>query len=171
MPQSSPHFVQPMDFLVKPIPLRSSWKNMFLSHRYYTSVTWMFYYLRWERGKILRDIPRTAIRNTNQGRAAVHFQRHLYNGHWNAVEVVPVLLLVEFLLQLDVICLLLLSNWKVGDPFNISIIFRFHGDMEQTKNVSWTPCLVNGHGYLNSFLFSFTTQTTIGQPAVYSIHY
>ncbi|CAI5455039.1 unnamed protein product [Caenorhabditis angaria] len=42
------------------------------------------------------------------------------------------------------------------------LIAKQHGDIEQVSNVTWTPCIVNVHNELNAFLFSFTTQTTIG---------
>ncbi|CAP28017.2 Protein CBR-IRK-2 [Caenorhabditis briggsae] len=42
------------------------------------------------------------------------------------------------------------------------LIAKQHGDIEQIANATWTPCIVNVHNELNAFLFSFTTQTTIG---------
>ncbi|CAI4232567.1 unnamed protein product [Auanema sp. JU1783] len=42
-------------------------------------------------------------------------------------------------------------------------IGKLHGDMSIPSNdTSWEPCITNGQGFLNSFLFSVTTQTTIG---------
>uniref|UniRef100_A0A0N5A5X4 Inward rectifier potassium channel irk-1 n=1 Tax=Parastrongyloides trichosuri TaxID=131310 RepID=A0A0N5A5X4_PARTI len=42
-----------------------------------------------------------------------------------------------------------------------SIISIYHGDFEHTEE-NWKPCVQNGNSFLNIFLFSFTSQTTIG---------
>uniref|UniRef100_A0A0K0EGW2 Inward rectifier potassium channel irk-1 n=1 Tax=Strongyloides stercoralis TaxID=6248 RepID=A0A0K0EGW2_STRER len=41
------------------------------------------------------------------------------------------------------------------------IISIYHGDFEHTEE-EWTPCVQNGNSFLNIFMFSFTSQTTIG---------
>uniref|UniRef100_A0A0N5B5V9 Inward rectifier potassium channel irk-1 n=1 Tax=Strongyloides papillosus TaxID=174720 RepID=A0A0N5B5V9_STREA len=41
------------------------------------------------------------------------------------------------------------------------IISVYHGDFEHTEE-EWKPCVQNGNSFLNIFLFSFTSQTTIG---------
>ncbi|VDD88395.1 unnamed protein product [Enterobius vermicularis] len=42
------------------------------------------------------------------------------------------------------------------------VIIATHGDFEQANNASWKPCVANGYTKGNVFLFSFTTQTTVG---------
>uniref|UniRef100_A0A915BZ06 G protein-activated inward rectifier potassium channel 3 n=1 Tax=Parascaris univalens TaxID=6257 RepID=A0A915BZ06_PARUN len=42
------------------------------------------------------------------------------------------------------------------------LIILSHGDFDHIDDPTWNPCIVNGNSKINIFLFSFTTQTTIG---------
>ncbi|PAV55669.1 hypothetical protein WR25_01526 [Diploscapter pachys] len=42
------------------------------------------------------------------------------------------------------------------------MIAQQHGDIINASNASWTPCIMNLNNPTTAFLFSFTTQTTIG---------
>ncbi|VDN56258.1 unnamed protein product [Dracunculus medinensis] len=42
------------------------------------------------------------------------------------------------------------------------LIIISHGDFEHLEDSDWNPCVVNANSLTNIFLFSFTTQTTIG---------
>ncbi|EYC31819.1 hypothetical protein Y032_0003g1256 [Ancylostoma ceylanicum] len=63
-------------------------------------------------------------------------------------------------------CLLYFSlSFLISWTFFASLYYsigKHHGDVDNRFNVSWTPCIVNVHSEINAFLFSFTTQTTIG---------
>ncbi|KAI6215294.1 hypothetical protein M3Y94_00369000 [Aphelenchoides besseyi] len=41
-------------------------------------------------------------------------------------------------------------------------IALYHGDFEHIGNPNWQPCVSNGYSFLNLYIFSFTTQSTIG---------
>ncbi|VDM74539.1 unnamed protein product [Strongylus vulgaris] len=64
-------------------------------------------------------------------------------------------------------CLLYFSlSFLISWTFFASLYYsigKHHGDVDNRFNVSWTPCIVNVHSEINAFLFSFTTQTTIGE--------
>ncbi|KAI6201649.1 Inward rectifier potassium channel irk-1 [Aphelenchoides besseyi] len=41
-------------------------------------------------------------------------------------------------------------------------IALYHGDFEHIDNPNWKPCVSNGDTFFNLYIFSFTTQSTIG---------
>ncbi|KAJ1350323.1 Inward rectifier potassium channel, variant 2 [Parelaphostrongylus tenuis] len=63
-------------------------------------------------------------------------------------------------------CLLYFSlSFVISWTFFASLYYsigKHHGDVDNRHNLSWIPCIVNVHSEINAFLFSFTTQTTIG---------
>ncbi|KHN72412.1 Inward rectifier potassium channel irk-1 [Toxocara canis] len=42
------------------------------------------------------------------------------------------------------------------------LIILSHGDFDHLDDANWNPCIMNANSKINIFLFSFTTQTTIG---------
>nr|CDQ05899.1 BMA-IRK-2, isoform c [Brugia malayi] len=54
-----------------------------------------------------------------------------------------------------------IASWT----FFFSVYYFFttiHGDFEHINDPNWIPCIMNANSKTNIFLFSFTTQTTIG---------